>query len=178
MNLNLNKAIFLDRDGVINKEVQFVAKPSEFHILQNSLKALQKLTNSDYKLIIVTNQSGMGYGFYTEEDYEKVNRKMLKIFRDYNIKISAIYHCPHRYEDKCNCRKPNTGLLDQAKKDFNLDFLQSWLIGDKTSDIKAGKNIGCKTILVKTGAAGEDGRFLVKADYVVKDLLAALKVIK
>lgn len=178
MSLKLNKAIFLDRDGVINREVQFVAKPSDFHILQNSLKALQELSKTDYKLIIVTNQSGMGYGFYNEQDYEKVNKKMLKIFRDNKIRIDQIYHCPHRYEEKCNCRKPNTGLLDRAKEDFNLDYKQCWLIGDKTSDIKAGENIGCKTILVKTGAGGKDGRYKVKPDYVVDDLMGVVKKIK
>lgn len=170
----MSKAIFLDRDGVINQEVQFVAKPEEFHILDNSIKALKLLMETDYKIIIITNQSGMGYGYYTEDDYQAVTNKMVKIFAEEGIVIDAIYHCPHRYEEKCNCRKPGTGMLDKAKKEFAIEYERSWFIGDKTSDIKAGENVGVKTIMVLTGAAGKDGRYDVKPDFIAADLLEAV----
>ncbi|RME54273.1 D-glycero-beta-D-manno-heptose 1,7-bisphosphate 7-phosphatase [Candidatus Woesearchaeota archaeon] len=167
------KAIFLDRDGVINKEVQFVARPEEFHLLPNTIEALKLLNKTDYKLIIITNQSGMGYGYYTEENYNAVTDKMLKLFAEEGIRIDDIFYCPHRYEEECNCRKPNTGMLKKAKAKYDIDFSQSWLIGDKTSDIKAGENIGAKTILVLTGAGGKDSRYDIKPDYVAADLLEA-----
>jgi D-glycero-D-manno-heptose 1,7-bisphosphate phosphatase len=173
----LSKAIFLDRDGVINQEVQFVARPEEFHVLDNSILALKLLMGTDYKLIIITNQSGMGYGYYSEEDYQAVTNKMVKIFAEEGIVIDAIYHCPHRYEEKCDCRKPGTGMLDKAKKEFGIDYERSWFVGDKTSDIKAGENIGVKTILVLTGAGGKDGRYDVKPDFVAADFLEAVHFI-
>ena len=173
----MSKAIFLDRDGVINREVQFVAKPEAFHMLPNTIEALKILMKTDYKLIIITNQSGMGYGYYSEKDYQAVTNKMLGEFGKHGITIDGIYHCPHKYEEKCNCRKPGNGMLEKAKKEFSIDYLQCWFVGDKTSDIKAGENVGCKTILVLTGAGGKDGRYDVKPTKVAADLLEAVHFI-
>ncbi|MFH0798110.1 MAG: D-glycero-beta-D-manno-heptose 1,7-bisphosphate 7-phosphatase [Candidatus Woesearchaeota archaeon] len=173
----MNKAVFLDRDGVINKEIQFVAKPEDFHMLPNAIDALRLLMRTEYKLIIITNQSGMGYGYYSESDYAKVTKKMLGIFEENGVAVDAIYYCPHRYEENCDCRKPNTGMLEKAKREFDIDYMKSWVVGDKTSDIKTGLNIGARTILVRTGAGGKDGRYDLKPDYAAEDFLEAAKII-
>lgn len=173
----MNKAVFLDRDGVINKEIQFVAKPEDFHMLPNAVEALRLLMKTEYKIIIITNQSGMGYGYYSESDYAKVTKKMLGIFEENNVAVDAIYYCPHRYEENCDCRKPKTGMLEKAKREFDIDYKRSWLVGDKTSDIKTGENIGARTILVRTGAGGRDGRYDLKPTHIADDLLAAVKII-
>lgn len=171
-------AVFIDRDGTINDKIEEVKYSKDFKLLPNTIKALKLLQQkTNYKLIIITNQIGIGRGNISIEDYNKVNAKMMKLFSKNNIKIDAVYFCPHKIHENCNCRKPKTGLFKQAKKDFNLNFKKSWMIGDKTSDIKVGKNIKCKTILVKTGAAGKDNKYNVKPIHIVNDLYDAAKLI-
>jgi len=171
------KAIFLDRDGVINDKTECVKTPREFRLLPNTVKGLKLLMNTSFKLIIVTNQIRLGKGEISIKEYNKVNEKMLKLFKQNNANADAIYYCPHRIEEHCNCRKPDLGMLNKAKKDFNLDFRKCWLVGDKTSDIKAGERIKCKTILVKTGAAGKDQKHKIHPDFVADDLYEAAKII-
>lgn len=173
----MNKAVFLDRDGVINFDRDHVHKIEDFKFIPGVIPALKKLSKTDYKLIIVTNQAGIGKGMYKKRDYYKLNKQMLNYLKNKNIKINATYFCPHHPDDGCKCRKPKTFLFEKAKDKFNLDFRRCWLVGDKTSDIKAGKNINCKTILVKTGYAGKDKRYKVKPDFKAKDLNDAVNLI-
>lgn len=169
-----NRAIFLDRDGVIFKEVDHLWKirDAKFYIsVKKSLINIQK----KYKIIIVTNQGGIGKNLYRKKDYLVLNKWMLKQFQRMGIHISAVYYCPHHPDKKCSCRKPNSALFFKAKKRFNLNLKKSWMIGDKTSDILAGKKIGCKNILVKTGYAGRDGQYHVKPDFKEKNLFLAIR---
>jgi len=172
-----NKAVFLDRGGVINedKSNDYIHKIKDFKFISRVLEALKILSKTDYKIIIVTNQSGIGRGYYKHEDFFKVTDYMLNEFKKEKIRIDAIYFCYHSPEQACKCRKPETLLLEKAKKRFNINCKKSFVIGDKTSDIMFGKKAGCKTILVQTGKAGKDGKYNVKPDYIAKNLLDAVK---
>ncbi len=166
-------AIFLDRDGTINKDIEYLHEPEKFQLIPNAIPGLKKMQDMEFRLIIITNQGGIGLGYFTKEDFYNVNRKMFHLFSESGIKIDKIYFCPHNVTENCTCRKPKTGLIQQAKNDLNLDMDQSFIIGDKTADIQTGKNAGLKSILVRTGTAGKDREYQIKSDFIAKDLLDA-----
>ena len=185
---NKRKAVFLDRDGVISEEVDQLSKIDDLKIYNFSSKAIKKINESDYLTIIITNQPMIAKGFMTEKDLDKIHKKLETELGLKGAKIDAIYYCPHHPEKgflgerpelkiKCNCRKPEIGLLLKAKRDFNINLKKSYLIGDKTSDILAGKRTGCKTILVKTGYGGKDGLFSVKPNFTADNLLKAIEIV-
>ncbi len=148
-----NKAVFLDRDGVINKHRDdYVKNTSEFELLDEVTKYLKILSDNQFKLIVITNQSMIGRGLSTEKDLLDIHSKMQNTFKSVNFQIDKIYYCPHTPWDNCSCRKPSLELFEKAIKEFNIDIKNSWLIGDCESDIIAGKKIGCKTILIKTNS--------------------------
>lgn len=165
-----NKAVILDRDGVINEEVEYLHKPEQFRFLPHALTGIKAMQDYGFHIIIITTQAGIGLGYFTKEDFFKVNKTMLKGFHEYGIVLSKIYFCPHSFSENCNCRKPKIGLIEKAQEDLNLDMSQCWMIGDKTSDILAGKNAGLRTILMKTGHGLTDTEYKVIPDYVCKDL--------
>ncbi|MBL7142498.1 MAG: HAD-IIIA family hydrolase [Candidatus Pacebacteria bacterium] len=181
---NKRKAVFLDRDGVINKEVDQLSRIKDFELYSFAAKAVKKINESDYLAIIVTNQPMVAKGFMTEKDLNEIHKKLETELGLKGAKIDAIYYCPHHPEKgfvgevpelkiKCNCRKPLPGLFLKARKDFNIDFKKSYLIGDQERDILAGRKIGCKTILVKTGL-GKSYKNAVKPDFAAKNLLEAV----
>ncbi|MCD6163367.1 MAG: D-glycero-beta-D-manno-heptose 1,7-bisphosphate 7-phosphatase [candidate division Zixibacteria bacterium] len=173
-----NPAVFLDRDGVIIHEKDFIIDPDKLEFIPGSLDALKRIPPS-YKKIIVSNQSGIGRGYFTANQVERFNDVLLARIKKYGASIDKIYYCPHTPEDNCNCRKPKPGLFEKARQQFNIDFSGSWMIGDKSSDIRAGKNIGAATILVLTGYGGKERNSLdVAADYVVNNLYEAVEIIK
>jgi len=174
----MNKAVFIDRDGVINQcSGEYITKPEDFIFLPNAVTALKKLYKSDYKVIIITNQSGVGKGIYTENDLEEVHKKMHILLKEKDIELDGLYYCTHHPNENCECRKPRLGMVKKAIKDYNIDVEQSFFIGDKTSDIKAGKDSGCKTFLVMTGYAGKDKAYDAEPDFIVSDLLEAVNQI-
>jgi len=146
----MNKAIFLDRDGVINEDKGFIKKIKDFDIFQGVFQALKQFQEKGFKLIIITNQSGIGRGYYTEQDFHKLTDYILDLFKKQGIKIEKVYFCPHKPEDNCECRKPKTKLITQAIEKFNINLSESWMIGDKEKDILMGKAVGCKTVLVES----------------------------
>jgi len=179
------KAIFLDRDGVINEEVDQLCKVKDLKIYDFAAKAIKKINEIGNLAIIISNQPMIAKGFMTENDLHEIHKKLEAELGKKGAKIDAIYYCSHHPEKgfagempelkiKCKCRKPEIGLFLKAKKDFNIDLKKSYLIGDKTSDILAGKRAGCKTILVKTGYGGKDKLFNVKPDFTAKNLLEAV----
>ena len=170
LTLKKKSAVFLDRDGVINQEVEYLHEESEFKILPNVYLGLKKLLDHDFKLIVVTTQAGIGLGYFKKSDFFKVNKKMLTLLHKKNIVLDKVYFCPHSKNDECRCRKPETLLFERASIESNLDLRTSYVIGDKTSDIKAGENLGLGTILVKTGHGGKDGQYSVKPDFVADNL--------
>jgi D,D-heptose 1,7-bisphosphate phosphatase len=177
----MNKAIFLDRDGTINKDSGYTFKIEDLVFLPNVISGLKELSKLNYKLIIITNQSGIGRGYYAEEDYDQFRDEMHKRLKNSRVDIDAEYFCPHhpteglgKYKIHCNCRKPKSGMLEKAAEDFNLDLGKCWFIGDRTNDIKCGNKTGCKTIQVLTGY---EKIKIIEADYMVKDLLESAKII-
>lgn len=171
-----NRAIFLDRDGTINVNTEYTHKIKDLEFIDLAVEGLEKLQKTDYKLIIITNQSGIARGYYTEQDYFLFRDKMHKKLKEKGIEITAEYFCPHCPEEQCACRKPKTGMLEQAAKDFDLDLKKCWMIGDALSDMQTGKNAGCKTIHVLTGGFKgitdyEDftaKNLLESADYIIR----------
>jgi len=146
------KTIFLDRDGVINKEINYLRKIDDFQFITGVFEACRIFQDLGYKIIIITNQSGIGRGLITEIDYQKITAWMLKQFIKNNIDILDVIHCPHLPSDFCNCRKPKPGMLLAAKSKYNIDMESSWLIGDKEDDIQAANSVNImKTILVRSG---------------------------
>ena len=146
------KTIFLDRDGVINKETGYLHKIEDFKFINGVFEACQHYEQLGYKIVIVTNQSGISRGHYSEDDYRNITVWMITQFNKNNIQILDTFHCPHLPDSGCNCRKPKPGMLLEAKKKYNINMLESWMIGDKETDITAAISSGINnTILVKSG---------------------------
>jgi D-glycero-D-manno-heptose 1,7-bisphosphate phosphatase len=138
------KAVFLDRNGTINVGKGDAHKPEHLEFIKEAIDGLDYLCREGYELVVVTNQSGIGRGKYTEQDYQKFIEHFKNELAKHNIKISGVYHCPHKPEDKCECRKPKTKLIKQAAKDLGIDLSQSYVVGNKASDIEMGLKAGCK----------------------------------
>jgi D-glycero-D-manno-heptose 1,7-bisphosphate phosphatase len=146
------KTIFLDRDGVINKEINYLHKIDDFEFIDGVFETCQYLISLDYQIIVITNQSGISRGYYTEKDFQIITEWMIAEFQKNDIIILDIFHCPHLPNSNCNCRKPKPGMLLDAKYKHNIDMQNSWLIGDKEVDIIAANSSGItNTILVKSG---------------------------
>ena len=145
----MNSTIFLDSDGVINEDNEYVYKREDFKFLPNVTEALLKL-QSHYLLFVITNQSGIGRGYHSENDFIKLNEFMIQELKNQGVIIQETYYCPHATNHDCECRKPKTKLLEQAAKEFSISLKNSWVVGDKMSDIEMGKNAGCKTALIKS----------------------------
>lgn len=158
----LQKAVFLDRDGVINIEKNYLHKIEDFEFISGLFSSLQYLLSLDYKLFIITNQSGIGREYYTQKDFDILTSWMLKELEKHNINISQVELCAHAPNQECECRKPKTLMIDNILKNHSIDLSNSWLIGDKSSDIKCALNAGiANTIQVKSGH-----------DFIEKDSLA------
>lgn len=143
-NLVKSKALFLDRDGVINKEINYLYLIKDFIFVDGIFELCTYFQKSGYKIFVITNQSGLARGLYDEQDFQELTDWMIKEFQSRNIVISEVYYCPH-YPDisgQCKCRKPNPGMIEKAQKEFDLDLPNSILIGDKISDMEAGKKAG------------------------------------
>lgn len=139
-----NKALFLDRDGTINIEKKYLFKIEDFEFTKGIIPLISDYYTKDFKIIIITNQSGLARNYYPLEEYQKLNNWMLQEFEKHDIQISKVYHCPHHPDitGDCNCRKPKPGMILQAMDEFNIDPEKSVLIGDKESDILAGEKAG------------------------------------
>lgn len=174
----MNKAVLVDRDGTLNVELgRYAFDIKDFGVYPEVIKGMKLLSKTDYKLIMITNQQGIGKGRYTKKDAMRFNEHLKKFIEDNGGRINGIYFCPHLKEHKCSCRKPEIGMIMKAKEDFNLDLEKCFVIGDKTTDIEMGKRANCKTILVKTGYKGEDRKVEAKPDFVADDFLQAANIV-
>ena len=180
----MKKAVFLDRDGTINKEVDNLRDISQLQLLPNVAKAINKLNQNNFLVIIITNQPVVARGWITKKRLIEIHQLLMVKLQKQGARIDAIYYCPHhpdanlrQYRKDCPDRKPNIGLIKNAVKDFNISLSDSFLIGDSTTDIKTANNADIKNILVKTGYAGKDKKFDVIADFTVKNLLEAVSII-
>ncbi|MBN1502648.1 HAD family hydrolase [Candidatus Woesearchaeota archaeon] len=174
----MNKAVFLDRDGTINVDKGYVYKKEDLEFLPNAVNGLKNIQQLGFKLIIITNQSGIGKGYYSEKEYRIFMNELYKKLGEKGVKIEADYYCKHAPEKKCSCRKPNTKMIENAVKAHWIDKPNSYFIGDKTADILAGKNARLRTILVLTGKAGKDGKYQIKPDYICRNLKEASQIIE
>lgn len=171
-------AVFVDRDGTINEHVEYLSEPKRLVEIPKSFAALKKLRELGYRVIVITNQPGIGLGYFSKEDFFAVNREMMRQAAAVGAAIDKIYFCPHSKAEKCECRKPEPYFLKRAAQELNIDLGGSYVIGDMTSDIQLGKNGGCRSILVQTGRGGDDGMYNVTADFVAKDLAGAAAYIE
>ena len=152
------KACFLDRDGVVNVEVDYLHEPEKTVLEKGIVEALKAIHKNGYLAIVVTNQAGVARGRYPESDIALVHNRLQELLAEYGEKIDAFYYCPHHPEftGECGCRKPNPGMLLKAAEELNIDVKSSLMIGDRMSDVNAGRNAGCKTsYLVRTGYGKE-----------------------
>ena len=174
----LNKAIFLDRDGTLIYEKHYLNDPEKIKLFAGVVPALKTLQRQGWKLIIGTNQAGIARGYVTIKSLHAIHDKLLKIFERGGVKIDAIYFCPHHPNLCCNCRKPQSGMIRQAQKKFNLNLRECFVIGDNASDILWGKNVGAKTALVLTGYGKRTKKeSKVKPDIIARSLPFAVKKI-
>lgn len=163
----LRRAIFLDRDGVINEKLpedHYVARPSELRLLPGSVEALQILYRLGYALIVVTNQRGIARGFMTEEDLSRVHDFLRNVLKDKGVFLDGICHCPHETFENCPCRKPQPGMILEAVEHFRIDPAGSYMVGDSPSDVEAGRSAGVITVRISRDSDEE-------ADMVFADLL-------
>lgn len=154
----MERVVFLDRDGTLNEEVNYLHKKEDMKLLPGVPQALRTLREHGYRIVVVTNQAGVARGYYSEETVHELHAYMNEILKPQGAEIDAFFYCPHHpehgigaYKTVCHCRKPETGMLEQAEELFVVDKAHSWLIGDKLIDVQAGVNYGVKTILVGTG---------------------------
>lgn len=169
------KAVFLDRDGTINiNKPEYIHKIKDFKFAPKAIPALQNLSKTDYKIIILTNQSGIGRGYFKEKDLEKLHQWMLKELKKREVRIDKIYYCPHHPKDDCACRKPKIGMLQQAVKDFGISLAKSWVIGDDERDIIMARNANVKAIKIGKKMPKE---LKLQPNFYVKNLSEAIRII-
>ena len=175
-----NKAVFIDRDGTINIDGPYLDDPDKFKMYPGVGEGVKNLKENGFKIIIITNQSGIARGYFTKDILSKIHEKMKIEFNKFDVKLDGIYYCPHHPDDNCNCRKPNVGLFKKAIKEHNIDVNKSFMLGDKILDIDAGQKIGVRTILIPEAHIREE--FLSKKneweyspDCVVNDFMAAVE---
>lgn len=161
------KALFLDRDGVINYDPGYVYRIEDFEFMPGIFEALAGFMALGYEIFIVTNQSGIGRGYYSQSDFAKLSEYMIGKFATYGVEIRQIYHCPHIPSDNCNCRKPKPGMILQALDEHNIDPQVSLMIGDKPSDLEAARRAGV-----------ESGYLIGQNDGEFKSVLEVLEHIK
>ncbi len=189
MNLkNKRPAIFLDRDGVINKEMDNMRRVEDFELIEKVPGAIKLINSSKYLAVVVANQPMIAKGFLSFEELERIHNKMETLLGNQGAKLDAIYYCPH-HPDKgfegeikelkidCECRKPKTGMIDQAVKELNIDLSNSFIIGDSFRDVLCGKNAGITTIGVRTGYGCKDGNEYIQPDYSFENVYEAVNFI-
>ncbi len=175
----MSRAIFLDRDGTILKDMHYLSNPDHISIYRGVIPALKRLRKAGWRLVIGTNQSGIGRGYFTVDTLHKIHGRLLSIFERHELVIDEILFCPHHPEENCHCRKPQIGMLHKAREKYNLDLKQCIVIGDKECDILWGKKGGARTILVLTGKGRKHRKKLkVKPDHVTHSLTTAARWIE
>lgn len=170
------KIALIDRDGtlIIPPEDRRVDSPEKVKLFPDTLEAMKLLANNGYKVVIITNQSGISEGRFTAEEYSQINQHFIDLLAPSGIEILKVYTCPHRRADNCNCRKPKPTMIFQAAQELGFDPKDCFMVGDRQDDIDIAKNSGAKSILVKTGDFPVDG---ADANHVAESLLEAAKFI-
>lgn len=180
-----SKAVFLDKDGTLIPDIPYNIDPLKITFYEDVVEALRKLKGLQFKFFIISNQSGIGRGYFTKSDFSMVIDKMYQLFSDHDLSLTGFYYCPHHPESKlpeysieCDCRKPLPGMILKASADHDIDIQKSWFIGDILNDIEAGNRAGCNTILINNGNETEwlEGTFRVP-NFTVSNFSEATEVI-
>ncbi len=178
----MKKCVFLDRDGVLIKDVGYLKNPDDIILIPQTIEALKDLKKIGFLLIIVTNQAGIAKGFFTMDDLERVNKKLMKVYETSGIIIDDLYFCPHHengsvepYNIKCSCRKPDLGMVVKGVEKFDVDINKSFMVGDKDSDILLAKNSGLRSFYVENSMYEHDKNII--PDFYVSDLKEAAGII-
>lgn len=177
----MNKAVFIDRDGTINVEKEYLYQIADFEFIPGVPEAIKMLNHAGFLVIVVSNQSGIARGYYTEDDVDNLHRHINRMLENSGAQVDAWLYCPHHpagrgsYALPCDCRKPSPGMLKEAALRYNIDLTCSVMIGDKKVDIDAGLSAGCSSILVRTGYGAEEEHLLISKVPVFDDLHAAIK---
>jgi D,D-heptose 1,7-bisphosphate phosphatase len=185
MNDRARPAVFLDRDGTINVEVGYLSRPEDLRLINGSAGAIRLLNEAGFLVVVVSNQSGVARGYFSEEAVERVNKAMARRLERRGARLDAIYYCPHypegvvdRYRRECDCRKPAPGMVRRAQEDLGIDVPRSYVVGDHLGDILLAKNVGARSILVATGHGADEIEKLtgrgIEPDFVVKNLAEAV----
>jgi D-glycero-D-manno-heptose 1,7-bisphosphate phosphatase len=172
------KAIFLDKDGTIITDVPYNTDVNRVAFNDTVTEGLRLLQSNGYLLVVISNQSGIGYGYFSVDEFDKVMNKLRSMCLDFGISINGFYYCPHIPDDRCRCRKPEPGLILKAASEMNIDLDASWMVGDILNDVEAGKRAGCKTVLINNGNETEwvPGKFRVP-DFEAKNMMEAARYI-
>lgn len=174
----LRPAVFLDRDGTIAEEVGYLNHVSRFRMFPSAAVAVRRLNDAGFPVIVVTNQSGVGRGYFPESLVHTVNELMTEQLAKSGAKIEAVYYCPHISSQNCSCRKPKTGMLERAAREHTLDLRSSFVIGDRYGDVELARNAGARSILVRTGygegeLAWHAAKWPTQPDFIADDLSQA-----
>lgn len=173
----MKRAVFLDRDGTMARDVHFCCRPEDLELFPDTAQAIRLLNEYGFKVIIVTNQSGIGRGYFTEEALAEMHLKMEGELAEEGARVDGIYYCPHQPDDNCECRKPRPKLVLQAVRDFDIDLEHSFVVGDRQEDMDLGKTLGCRTVLVRRDESHLSRGTEVTAGAIVSDLVEACRVI-
>lgn len=179
------QAVFLDRDGTVNEEINYLNKVEQLKLIDGAAEGIRVLREAGYKVVIVTNQAAIARGYLAEQDLPLIHAALEKMLAEQGAAVDAIYYCPHHptagvgaYKIECECRKPKPGMLLRAAADLDLDLANSFVIGDKLSDLGAGEAVGCRTILVRSGYGRKVEEGLAensRPDFIADDLAGAAK---
>ncbi len=180
---NMNKhpsfaAVFIDRDGTINEDVDYLNKVDELRLISGAGAAVKRINQAGLKAVVITNQSAIARGYLSEEGLLAIHEKLVRLLAVDGARLDGVYYCPHHPDDGCNCRKPASGMVLAAAKDLDVDLKKSYIIGDKISDIQLGYNLGLTSILVMTGYGRGQKELLsprIRPDFIADDLYHAVE---
>jgi D-glycero-D-manno-heptose 1,7-bisphosphate phosphatase len=183
----LDEAVFLDRDGTLIEEVNYLSRAEQVQLIPGAADAVRRVNEAGARVVVVTNQAGVARGYFPEGRVAEVHAHLSAMLSEHGAKVDAFYHCPHHategvgeFRVDCDCRKPKPGMLLAAARDLGLDLSRSWMIGDKVCDLRAGAAVGCRTVLVRTGYGAGVTEPLTAGELrlagVVADLPAAIEL--
>jgi len=158
-------AVFLDRDGTINEERHYLHQTAHLRLIRGAARAIRLLNQAGIPVFLATNQAGIGRGYYTPADMAALHHELARRLARRGAHLDGLYHCPHRPDERCSCRKPQPGMLLRAAAEHHLDLSRSYAVGDKLSDLLAGRSVGCRTVLVLTGYGQESRQQLRSLDW-------------
>ncbi len=177
----MNIAVFIDRDGTINEDVNYLNQVENLCLIPRAIEAVKKINDRGLKAIVISNQSGVARGYLSEETLAEIHGRLSQLLAEQGAHLDGIYYCPHHPDEGCDCRKPASGMLLAAARDLDIDLAHSFMVGDKNSDVALGHKLGLTTVLVLTGYGREELEALQgqkeQPDFVADDLYRAVELI-